>query len=365
MTGKKSVGRRLVSGKSATQTRPVNTTWQPSRAARQPAAGAGCRWTPSLLVLVVVLWAIPSVAFAQTFGRSVGGAWRATRPSPQVNRQASPHPAVARIIVTEKVATSYGSGTLVDVEGDYGLVITNWHVVRDAAGEVTVVFPDGFRSSARVLKVDGDWDLAALVVWRPNADPVPIAAAAPRPGDVLTIAGYGSGRYRAATGRCTQYVAPGVNFPYEMVEVSVAARPGDSGGPIFNERGELAGVLFGADGGSTTGSYAGRLRWFLASVAPDLGKSESISIASRPSVARKALRDDASSASGRTAAAPAASPRADNEPGDADTTSQADTPRPIIWQDVAGETIFQQAKTVLAAIGLLAVLLWVMRFIGA
>ena len=76
---------------------------------------------------------------------------------------------MARIIVTEKVATSYGSGTLVDVEGDYGLVITNWHVVRDAAGEVTVVFPDGFRSSARVLKVDGDWDLAALVVWRPNA----------------------------------------------------------------------------------------------------------------------------------------------------------------------------------------------------
>ena len=43
------------------------------------------------------------------------------------------------------------------------------------------------------------------------------------------------------------------------------AREGDSGGPIFNERGELAGVLFGSGGGATAGSYAGRVREFLKS----------------------------------------------------------------------------------------------------
>ena len=31
-----------------------------------------------------------------------------------------------------------------------------------------------------------------------------------------------------------------------MLELSAAARDGDSGGPIFNSHGELAGVLFGA-----------------------------------------------------------------------------------------------------------------------
>ena len=43
-----------------------------------------------------------------------------------------PHPAVVRIIAPEEGGTSFGSGTLVDVHGDYGLVLTNWHVVADA-----------------------------------------------------------------------------------------------------------------------------------------------------------------------------------------------------------------------------------------
>jgi hypothetical protein len=177
-----------------------------------------------------------------------------------------------RIVVPEGNATSYGSGTLVDVRGDYGLVVTNWHVVRDGHGEAEVIFPDGFRSIARPLKVDADWDLAALVIWRPRVAPVKIAAAAPQPGDVLTICGYGSGQYRAATGRCTQYYAPKLNLPPHMVELDVEARQGDSGGPIFNERGELAGVLFGAGQGTTLGSVGGRVEWFLASLAPDIGR---------------------------------------------------------------------------------------------
>jgi len=146
-------------------------------------------------------------------------------------------------------------------------VVTNWHVICDAAGAVTVAFPDGFRSQATVLAADRDWDLAALAIDRPpGVEPIPLAVVPPRPGDVLWIAGYGRGAYRASAGRCTQYVAPGRNLPFEMVELSTAARKGDSGGPILNARGELAGVLFGAGWGRTTGSYCGRVRWFLDSV---------------------------------------------------------------------------------------------------
>lgn len=182
-----------------------------------------------------------------------------------------PHPAVARIVVPEGEATSYGSGTLVDVRDEYGLVVTNWHVVRDGSGEVEVIFPDGFRSKARPLKVDADWDLAALVIWRPTAAPVKLAATAPQPGEQLTICGYGSGNYRAASGRCTQYYAPTMNLPQHIVELDVEARQGDSGGPIFNARGELAGVLFGASEGTTFGSFGGRVENFLASLAPNIG----------------------------------------------------------------------------------------------
>ncbi len=168
----------------------------------------------------------------------------------------------------------------------FGLVLTNWHVVRDAAGQVGVIFPDGFRSAATVARIDRDWDLAALVVWRPNVAPIPVASQPPRPGDMLTIAGYGSGPYRAVSGRCTEYVAPAENLPYEMVELDAPARQGDSGGPILNSRGELAGVLFGTGFGRTTGSYCGRVRWFLASVEGDFQR-----LSGEMTQARQARRD--------------------------------------------------------------------------
>jgi hypothetical protein len=175
---------------------------------------------------------------------------------------------VARIIVPEKDGVSLGSGTLVDVRGQFGLVVTNWHVVRDAAGPIRVEFPGGFQSAAEVVKTDRDWDLAALSISRPHCSPVRISAIAPRPGESLTIAGYGSGDWRMATGPCTQYLAPGVDFPHEMVELATEARQGDSGGPIFNQQGELAGVLFGSGPGYTSGSYGGRVLQFLATVVP-------------------------------------------------------------------------------------------------
>ena len=179
-----------------------------------------------------------------------------------------PHPAVVRVVVSEGQTMSLGSGTLVGVRGRHGLVVTNWHVVRDARGPINVIFPDGFRSGASLLGTDAAWDLAALAIWRPNVDPVRLSRRAPQLDEKLSIAGYGSGSYRSASGRCVQYISPGSNHPFEMLELSASARDGDSGGPIFNTRGELAGVLFGAAQGRTAGSFCGRVARFLDSVSP-------------------------------------------------------------------------------------------------
>ena len=178
----------------------------------------------------------------------------------------TPHPAVVRIVAAEKAGASLGSGVLVDANREQALVLTNWHVVRDSRSAVLVQFPDGFQTAGTVVRWDEAWDLAALVIWQPPATPVPLAATPPAPGDLLTIAGYGRGPYRAQTGRCTEYLSPGTGYPKEFVELSAGARQGDSGGPILNERGELAGVLFGQNNGHTIGSCSTRLRTFLASV---------------------------------------------------------------------------------------------------
>ncbi len=306
------------------------------------------------------------------------------------------HPAVARIVAPGDGSISYGSGTLVYSNDNYGLVVTNWHVVNEATGPISVHFPDGFYSLGTIQNVDRDWDLAVIAIRRPNATPVPIATAPPRQGEILTIAGYGSGQYRTASGPCTQYVAPGLDFPYEMVEVAVSARQGDSGGPIFNQQGQLAGVLFGEGNGRTSGSYCGRVRWFLTSVVPRL-PDESALVAARPleslpkrpaAVMTEAPTAAASQANrSRPVAAvatmsaqvgqataplepphqPAVSAAGDSAPLAASTPlSEDQSPQTlqISWQDIAGETLGEQAKTLLAGIGILAVLLQVLRWLS-
>ena len=215
--------------------------------------------------------------------------WPASTPSaPQ-----TPHPAVVRVIATDRNSMSLGSGTLVDANDDYGLVISNWHVVRDAVGPIEVVFPDGFHSMARVVRTDREWDLAALLIWKPPVQPVPVTTAAPRPGEILTIAGYGHGDYKAQSGACTQYLAPAPGRPLEIVEVAAAARHGDSGGPMFNSRGELAGVLFGEGGGRTDGSYGGRVHKFLELAANDLRTLPPTNLAKNNSVPGVATKQSA------------------------------------------------------------------------
>jgi len=304
------------------------------------------------------------------------------------------HPAVARIVAPGDGSISFGSGTLVFVDERCGLVVTNWHVINEATGPISVHFPDGFYSLATIQKIDRDWDLAILAIRKPNVEPVPLAGAAPQPGEMLTIAGYGSGSYRAASGVCTQYVAPGTTFPFEMVEVAVSARQGDSGGPIFNSRGELAGVLFGEGNGRTSGSYCGRVRWFLSSVAP-VGMDEHQQIASLPlapiaarPVGQQIRREPARIAAAQTQKELAREAPAPVLPASMSSTrtvtTVADSPaapqavvasihgsgsaaaqtQVIGWTDLAGETIGEQVKTVMAAIGALAMLLHVLKWMS-
>jgi hypothetical protein len=308
--------------------------------------------------------------------------------------QQIPHPAVVRVIAPERGGTSCGSGALVAANETYGLVVTNWHVVRDAKQTVVVVFPDGFRSGARVLATDRHWDLAALAIWRPNVQPIALAERPPQPGEPLTIAGYGRGSYRAAMGRCTQYVSPGHGLPFEMVELSTAARQGDSGGPILNQRGELAGVLFGAGFGRTAGAYCGRVRWFLDSAADDFLAlpSQSVMLAqnqARPLPGHQRLPDSrpepVANATPVAAIAANAQPRrpaqitertpASRElsklPGGAASVGPvAEVPAAgasAEWPDPAAPapTRVERIKTMLAAIGVLAILFHALRLLGA
>lgn len=370
-----------------------------------------------IIGMLLAALALPTVALAQPLGHRPANAPRVA-PNVPIDRKivlqrpavasAAPalpaHPAVVRIYVVEKGSQSLGSGTLVDVRDPYALVVTNWHVIREAAGEISVVFPDGFRSAARVVQHDADWDLAALSIWKPNAAPVRISAEPPKPGDALTIAGYGSdGTFRAVSGACTQYLSPSQQHPHEIVELAATARQGDSGGPIFNSRGELAGVLFGSVDNTTSGSYGPRVLKFLepllksgAAVAAPPGSAPP---ANAPAVSAPVASAEAAPASPPSssiddqlkslnptappqAAAPLAAVAADDPalreevyqiehtpldallPGSASpgfSGTVVESPG-LTLQDFLGRTPIEQGKAALSIVGLIALLTFVMRF---
>jgi len=178
-----------------------------------------------------------------------------------------PHGSVVRVVNAAGNSRWYGSGTLVQADAQRGIILTCGHLFSRGAGTVAVTFPDARSCDARVLAVDRTWDLAALAIVQPAAAPVRIAAESPQPGEPLASCGYGSdGRYGCNQGRALGYVRTAAGASYETLELSGSARDGDSGGPVFNQQGELVAVLWGTDGRMVSGTYCGRIRKFLAGI---------------------------------------------------------------------------------------------------
>ena len=98
-------------------------------------------------------------------------------------------------------------------------------------------------------------------------------AAMPNHDDRLESCGYGpDGRLACNTGLFLGYrrSSETPDGPDDWFEISGHARPGDSGGGIFNARGRLVGVLWGTNGEVVVGVQAGRLHILLDSVTPGI-----------------------------------------------------------------------------------------------
>jgi len=184
---------------------------------------------------------------------------------------------VVRIVSQHGDSASGGSGVVIEHDGKPA-VLTAHHVVYEQGrpGTITVIFRDGTKSPATIAKVSDPYDLALLSCEKYGAVAVPVAAS-PKMGDTLTIAGFGPSphAFREARGRVVGRGKPmGRGYAADFIDVSTGARQGDSGGPMFNQSGEVAGILWGSSNGTTVGSHSGRLRAFLggnetASTCPD------------------------------------------------------------------------------------------------
>ena len=190
-----------------------------------------------------------------------------------VPQLAVPEQAVCRVTNRCGGVLSIGSGTLIDTsaadgtdaEGAdaQGLVLTCAHLFAEGVGEIVVEFPGGKSHGGRLVAVDRDADLGAVVIARPAG-----AAAAVEFGigaqQRLSACGFGpDGVFRCATG---PVVGAAEHAGQWSVMIGDAVRNGDSGGGVFDAEGRLVAVVWGEASGVTYASSGAPLRRFVQRV---------------------------------------------------------------------------------------------------
>ncbi|MES2318881.1 MAG: DegQ family serine endoprotease [Pseudomonadota bacterium] len=154
----------------------------------------------------------------------------------------------------ERPVFGTGSGFIISPDG---VILTNAHVVRDAK-EVTVKMQDRREYRAKVLGSDPKTDVAVLKIEGKNLPVVPVGRSNDlKVGEWVLAIGSPFGLDSSVTAGVVS--AKGRSLPDDsnvpFIQTDVAVNPGNSGGPLFNTRGEVVGI--NSQIYSQTGGYMG------------------------------------------------------------------------------------------------------------
>jgi serine protease Do len=123
-----------------------------------------------------------------------------------------------------------------------GIVVTNAHVA--VHGELSVVARDGTRAAARVLALDEQADAAVLSVDLAGLRPAMVGdARSLKAGEIVLALGFSWG----LTDTVTSGVVIGAGedagpWSGDWLVVNMRLRPGNSGGPVIDARGNVVGL---------------------------------------------------------------------------------------------------------------------------
>ena len=159
---------------------------------------------------------------------------------------------------TPRVKRGQGSGFI--VSGD-GVILTNAHVV-DGAEEVTVKLTDRREFKAKVIGSDKRSDVAVIKIDARNLPAVRIGNPADvSVGEWVLAIGSPFGFENTATSGIVSAKSRSLSGDsyVPFIQTDVAVNPGNSGGPLFNLKGEVIGInsqIYSASGGYQGISFA-------------------------------------------------------------------------------------------------------------
>lgn len=147
---------------------------------------------------------------------------------------------VAQSVIFISSGGGFGSGFFVT---DDGLALTNKHVVGDAE-EVRVVLQNGRRYDARVIeRAEGTIDLALIHVPLESAEPLRLTGFEDlRVGSWVGSVGHGAGGIWTFTKGMVSNIYP-AEESRPIFQTQIPLNPGASGGPVFDRRGRVVGVV--------------------------------------------------------------------------------------------------------------------------
>lgn len=161
-------------------------------------------------------------------------------------------------IPREFESRSLGSGFVISSDG---YLLTNAHVV-EAADEITVRLTDKREFKARVIGADKRTDVALLKIEAGGLPAVRLGDPSTlKVGEWVVAIGSPFGFENSVTAGIVS--AKGRSLPQEnfvpFIQTDVAVNPGNSGGPLFNMRGEVVGInsqIYSRSGGFMGISFA-------------------------------------------------------------------------------------------------------------
>lgn len=159
----------------------------------------------------------------------------------------------------KKKVSSIGSGFIISKDG---FIVTNSHVIEDA-DEITVSLNDGSKYKGKIIGVDKKTDLA-LVKINPEKE-LKFAkfgdSTKARIGDWVIVIGNPYGLGGSVSVGIVSARGRDINNGQsdEFIQTDAAINKGNSGGPLFNSKGEVIGIstaIFSPSGGSVGIGFA-------------------------------------------------------------------------------------------------------------
>ena len=141
-------------------------------------------------------------------------------------------------------SASAGSGFVLSKDG---YILTNYHVVKGAE-TVTVTMYNGDEYNATYIGGEEDYDIAVIKVEAEDLQPVTLGDSATlNVGDHVLAIGNPLGELTfSMSGGMVSCVDRAINVdgtPFNMIQTDTSINPGNSGGPLFNQFGEVVGIV--------------------------------------------------------------------------------------------------------------------------